>query len=47
MSHSGNCYDNACAKSFFKTLKVENIYHQDYKSEIEGKRDLFEYTEIF
>ena len=47
MSRSGNCYDNACAESFFKTLKVENIYHQDYKSEIEAKRDLFEYIEIF
>ena len=47
VSHSGNCYDDAFAESFLKTLKVENIYHQDYKSEIETKRYLFEYIEIF
>lgn len=47
MSRRGNCYDNACAETFFKTLKVENIYHQKYKNEIQAKRDLFEYIEIF
>ena len=25
MSAKGNCYDNACAKSFFHSLKVEAI----------------------
>ena len=47
MSRRGDCYDNACAESFFKTLKVENIYHQEYKSEVQAKRNLFEYIEIF
>jgi putative transposase len=42
MSRRGDCYDNACAETFFKTLKVENIYHQEYKSEVQAKRDLFE-----
>ena len=26
MSHKGNCWDNAVAESFFKTLKIEMIY---------------------
>ena len=26
MSGKGNCYDNACAESFFRTLKVELIH---------------------
>jgi transposase InsO family protein len=28
MSRRGNCWDNAVAESFFKTLKVEKIYRQ-------------------
>jgi transposase InsO family protein len=47
MSGHGNCYDNACAETFFKTLKVENIYHKTYISQEEARRDLFEYIEIF
>jgi len=27
MSRKGNCWDNAVAESFFKTIKVECIYH--------------------
>jgi len=26
MSRKGNCWDNAVAESFFKTLKAERIY---------------------
>jgi Transposase and inactivated derivatives len=26
MSNKGDCYDNACAESFFHTLKVEQVY---------------------
>ena len=26
MSAKGNCYDNACAESFFHSLKVEAIH---------------------
>lgn len=30
MSRKGNCWDNAVAESFFKTLKIECIYHKKY-----------------
>lgn len=32
MSRKGNCYDNAIAESFFKTLKVELVYQNKYKT---------------
>ncbi len=32
MSRKGNCYDNAKAESFFKTLKTEEVYLWDYES---------------
>ena len=40
MSGKGNCYDNAMAESFFKTLKTELIYLKKggYKSRVEAKR---------
>ena len=40
MSGKGNCYDNAVAESFFKTLKTELIYLKKggYKSRVEAKR---------
>jgi len=47
MSGKGNCYDNAIAESFFKTLKSELIYHKRYKTREEAKLDLFEYIEVF
>ena len=47
MSNNGNCYDNAIAESFFKTLKTELIYHKRYKTREEAKLDLFEYIEVF
>jgi transposase InsO family protein len=47
MSRKGNCWDNACAESFFKTLKSEmEILGRRYtKKEI--KTALFEYIEIY
>lgn len=30
MSRKGNCWDNAVAESFFKSLKVEWIYEHNY-----------------
>lgn len=49
MSGKGNCYDNAIAESFFKTLKTELIYLKKggYKSRVEAKREIFEYIECF
>lgn len=47
MSGKGNCYDNAVAESFFKTLKVELVYHNKYRSIIEAKNSIFKYIEGF
>ena len=47
MSRKGNCWDNAVAESFFKTLKVELIYHEDFKSIEQAKLAVFEYIEIW
>ena len=31
MSRKGNCYDNAPMESFFKSFKVEEVYHNQYQ----------------
>lgn len=47
MSRKGNCWDNAPMESFFKTLKIELVYPQQYQTHEEAKRSIFEYIEIF
>jgi len=47
MSRKANCWDNAVAESFFKTLKVELIYHQKFNSLDEAKSKVFEYIEVW
>jgi putative transposase len=47
MSGAGNCYDNACAESFFHTLKTELVYFEHYRTREEAKASLFEYVEMF
>jgi transposase InsO family protein len=50
MSGRGDCYDNAVAESFFKTLKVELVYQQPggrYATRAEARRSVFEYVEVF
>jgi len=50
MSGKGDCYDNAVAESFFKTLKVELVYQQPggrYATRAEERRSVFEYVEVF
>jgi putative transposase len=47
MSRRGNCWDNAVAESFFKTLKVERVRHRKYRTRAEAREDLFEYIEVF
>lgn len=37
MSRKGNCYDNAAMESFFKTLKKEEVYLNDYETVVEAK----------
>ena len=47
MSRKGNCWDNAVAESFFKSLKTELIYGNKLKSKQQMKLALFEYIEIW
>ena len=47
MSQKGNCWDNACAESFFKTLKTElDILGGKYNSS-QVQTAVFEYIEIY
>jgi transposase InsO family protein len=47
MSRKGNCWDNACAESFFKTLKWELDILNGRHSKQEVKAGIFEYIEIY
>ncbi len=47
MSRKGNCWDNACVESFFRTLKVERVYHRRYVTRDEAKQDVFQWIEVF
>ncbi len=45
MSRKGNCWDNACAESFFSTLKRELEIDKTILTESELRRTLFQYLE--
>jgi transposase InsO family protein len=47
MSRKGNCWDNAVAESFFKTIKTEMIYQQIYKTRAKASLAIFEYIEVW
>jgi transposase InsO family protein len=47
MSRKGDCWDNACAESFFATLKTEEVFHRKYRSREEARRFIFEYIAVF
>jgi putative transposase len=47
MSRKGNCWDNAIAESFFKTLKAELVYHDYYATKEQAKLAIFEYIECW
>ena len=47
MSKAGDCYDNAVMESFFKTLKSELVYQQEYQTREQARRSIFEYIEVF
>ena len=47
MSRKANCWDNACAESFFASLKKEEVYQQAYGTRAQTKAAIFEYIEIF
>ena len=47
MSRKGNCYDNAPMESFFKSFKVEEVYHQKYESHEQAVHAANDYIERF
>jgi transposase InsO family protein len=47
MSRKGNCWDNACAESFFKTLKAELDILKGNHNFKEVQTGVFEYIEIY
>ena len=47
MSRKGNCWDNACAESFFHTLKAEEVQHFRYYTRESAKVRIFDYIERF
>jgi transposase InsO family protein len=47
MSRKGNCWDNAVAESFFKTLKVELIYQTRFTSREAAAIAVFEWIETW
>lgn len=47
MSRKGDCWDNAPMESFYRTLKVELVYWEDYQTRAEAKQSLVEFIENF
>ena len=45
MSRKGNCWDNAVAESFFKSIKVEHIYRQRFTNKKQAALSIFEWIE--
>jgi len=45
MSRKGNCWDNAVAESFFKTLKVEWVKKHKYQNIDRVRKSIFDYIE--
>ncbi len=41
MSGKGNCYDNAAVETFFKSLKTELIWRNQYETRAQAQNDLF------
>ena len=46
MSAKGNCYDNACAESFFHSLKVELVHGEIFETRQAMQEAVFEYIEV-
>ena len=47
MSRKGDCWDNAVAESFFKTIKTEWIYRHKYARRKQAELSVFEYIETW
>jgi putative transposase len=42
MIRKADCWDNAVAESFFKSLKTELIYYQDYNTRKQAELAVFD-----
>ena len=47
MSRKGNCWDNAVAESFFKSLKKECVYRNNYLTRKEAELSVFQWIEMW
>lgn len=47
MSRKGNCWDNAVAESFFKSLKVEWVYKHNYALRSQAELSIFQWIETW
>ena len=47
ISRKGNCWDNAVAESFFKSLKVEWIYRYQYQTRSQAELSVFKWIETW
>lgn len=47
MSRKSNCWDNACAESFFHSIKMELIYAERYTTREIAKQSIFQYIEVY
>ncbi|MEZ5107114.1 MAG: IS3 family transposase [Draconibacterium sp.] len=45
MSRKGNGWDNAVAENFFKTIKVEFVYKNQFSTQYQAKLSLFNWIE--
>ncbi len=47
MSRKGNCWDNAVAESFFKSLKKECVYRNNYLTRKVAELSVFQWIEMW
>jgi putative transposase len=47
MSRKGDCWDNACAETFFASLKTELVGSRIFVTREQARREIFEYLEVF
>ncbi len=47
MSRKADCWDNAVAESFFKTLKTEGVYGHQFENQKVAATTIFEFIEIW
>lgn len=47
MSRKGDCWDNAVAESFFRSLKIEAVYGERFESREKLRQSVFEYIEVY